>query len=673
MKKRCFLIVLLVAALFIPASSQIVIKEEARALAMDSIIAKYKALGALPLKERCLQTSAFMKTIKEIADSGITEDGNVWALFKDGVPYEIFGNMQALPPSKTEGSSWFPVSPSDFRGPRLDPESDTEARPFPAAWRTSETFPRPSGGQDVLQGNDLPVSTRARVAMALGNAFKDVTETIRRQLKIGGYNCVPGADASVETLKNLQGDGVFFLQAHGGDGEVHDPKTNSRVIEYILSTSSLWSVEQSNKYARQNMFKDGLLGVCEAVADRDPATQQLIDKRYFTITTRFIKKYWMFAENSFVFIDACNSIRLKETMTSAEVGVSVYGGYISTANDYCLDSVLFLFDRMLGANEITPREEIAPQRPFDYHSIALDMERKGLNPIPRKPDCKILFGLGPGNFGLLAPSLKVMSVLAYRSRLELTGLFGKDPGEKNRRVQMESVALPVESWEPERIVCHLPGPEIESAGEVTVINRGRLSNSRWLTRWTGTVQINRSSDEGRLHLIADFFLVFASDPWPYRERAGDKPVDNKYWTISSMAGSTCMWNASGEVSGVVNYQNQVVERWTGKGSPRIVLDWSLLPSLDGTFEVGGVPFRGNTLAVDFVILDQFTKMSQRSPAPVQLGRYTPKESDNCTVFWEPDREFNFPNGRIAVGDNDQDVITWSAMTASHRMPKDRPR
>jgi hypothetical protein len=688
---------------FLPLFSQQVLTEEARARAMDAIEAKFDSLRGLPAPERNNQTAAFMKTQKEIAEAGVTDDGNVWALFKDGVPYEIFGNMKPL--STKPGSLAIPTEPTSARpwiaAPRLQgkdqPASSTAAvlldnafedggpalrGPFAASFYSPTAVLTRSSPQSnpsaQLQGNDLPESTQARVANALGNAFQDITGNIRSMLEANnGYKCAPGNDASVETLMNVKGVGVFFMEAHGGNGMIHDPVKGKNNTIYILTTSSLWTPQLTRKYIEQNLFLDGCLGLCFAGADRDPHSPSIVhNKRYYTITSLFIKKFWRFSENSFVFIHACTSNTLKETMRNTDVHASIFGGYSNLGDDNCLESALFLFDRMLGANEVEPREEIAPQRPFDFQEIAVDMARKGLNPIAKKPTCKILFGLGPGNFGLLNPSLKYARIIPYESRVELIGLFGQDPGEKNRKVEIENIAVPVESWEPEKIICHLPDSENGSCGEIKVTHRGRVSNSRWLTQWKGTADF-REFEREDLRFNADFALRFVSDPWPYREHAGDKPISNRVWGVSSMSGSKCSWAASGQV---LAYGGKVVAKWSGQGTPSVVTDVLLAP-LSGTFEVGGpvTDLLGRDLWVSFAISDFFTELPFAKGDPRQGKRPTRLHAYNngqSAVKIQVSEDFDFSKGRCPAADDRDDSggeATWSEMKATHTMPKNARR
>ncbi len=688
--------VLLFACL--PLFSQQAVTEEARSRAMDAIEAKYDSLRALPSPERNRQTAAFMKTLKEIAEAGVSKDGNVWALFKDRVPYEIFANMTPLPPQSGPVRPPKPparptivplgiqetVRPAPIRPAAalayLHEEDGPAAVTFPSAGPWAPLSSRAGGVQAQLQGNDLPVSTQAQVANALGNAFLDGTGKIRSMLEAKeGYKCAPGNDASVETLMTIRDrkPGVFFLQAHGGSGQIHDPVTDTNIDSYIFVTSSISTPELTRKYIDQNLFVDGYLGRAYAEADRDPNDPSIVNhKRFYTITSLFIRKFWRFSDNSFVFIHACTSIAMKETMRAA--GASIYGGYDNLSNDYGLDSVLFLFDRMLGANldEVEPHEEIAPQRPFDYQDIAVDMERKGLNPIAKDPGCKILFGLGPGNFGLLNPSIKFARIIPYQSRVELIGLFGVDPGEKNRKVEIENIAVPVESWEPERIVCHLPDSENGSCGEIKSHPSRPRQQFPLADPMDGHGELSRVRREGS-PFQGRFYLRFVSDPWPYREHAGDKPIPHPAWGVSSMAGSKCSWVASGRV---VDYDGKVLVKWSGEGTPPVVTDDLLIP-LGGTFEVGGgvTDLLGRELWVSFGIVDNFTESPvargdpREGKRPTKLRAYNDGQS---AVKIHVSEDFEFLPGHCSASDESDESgegATWSGMKATHTMPKSARR
>src|SRR5439155_3326505 len=94
--------------------------------------------------------------------------------------------------------------------------------------------------------------------------------------------------------------------------------------------------------------------------------------------------------------------------------------------------------------------------------------------IPNDPQ----FNNGPapvGDLGVLAPSIRDLSVNRTDDILTLYGLFGENPGP-DREVTVDGVPLTVQSWERARIVCDLPAVGPGSAGYAVVTVRGHDSN-----------------------------------------------------------------------------------------------------------------------------------------------------------------------------------------------------
>src|SRR5262249_15836134 len=90
------------------------------------------------------------------------------------------------------------------------------------------------------------------------------------------------------------------------------------------------------------------------------------DQAWYAITPEFVKKYMSFADNAFVFLDACHSAE-NYTMRNAcfDKGASVYAGWKGGIHDeFAYRAHMFLLDRLLAANQYVP--ESPKQRSFDF-------------------------------------------------------------------------------------------------------------------------------------------------------------------------------------------------------------------------------------------------------------------------------------------------------------------
>jgi hypothetical protein len=99
----------------------------------------------------------------------------------------------------------------------------------------------------------------------------------------------------------------------------------------------------------------------------------------YAITARFVEKHMSFAENSFVFLNACSSAADDGAMREAcfKKGASIYAGWDAIGlADEMSRAGSFFFDRLLAANQYEP--ESPKQRPFDYRAIHRDMAKRGI-------------------------------------------------------------------------------------------------------------------------------------------------------------------------------------------------------------------------------------------------------------------------------------------------------
>jgi hypothetical protein len=643
------------------------ISPAARVKLMDSIRAKFDSLKGQPPAKRRELTLAFMKSLKEVSRATITPDGNVCCVFRDNMPYMILGSMVPSPgkPQPDKGAFFGASGPTL---PFAEPLAVPSATVLPSA---------------QFQGNDLPLVTRARICNTLGATFGNGYKKIRELLTSKGYQVAPGEDASLATLMNLGVNGVFVMATHGGNGYVWNKEKKDWVLDYILVSGEVYSDALEKKFTDMGMKFDGLIGTCEALYDIDPVTKKEINKRYFTISKAFIKKYWKFSHNSFVAIHACTSFNLRDVMATADVNASVYAGYNDLGVNDCWKGMVFLFDRLMGINDdaVLPHEDDCPQRPFDYSSLDTDIKKKGLYPVKFSHEgvnhsTSLQFSPGRDDFGLLAPSIKWMACVPYQRKLDIQGIFGEDPGNGLRSVTIGGTAMVVDKWTPNKITVFLPNSEEGSHGEVKVIHMGRESNSRWLCNWKGTLNVKMRGND-TLAFNAEFLLNFNSDPWSYREYPGEKPVFPMIWNAYSTMGSSCTWTALGQEK---DSNGNVLTMWVGGGSPNVWLDENMGTSK--TFGVGGA---GDSflkkISFFIAIMDTFAFTRSGNTnynTPVKLGAWIQGQSMVQAKF---DSDFNIFGGKEEIDDEPSRLsyyahsgsVTWTGMQCRFPMPKTAPR
>ena len=144
--------------------------------AISAILEFVNAHGTSTQATRRTEWLAFVQSRAEVLLSGINDDG-VWAIFRNGAPLMILDNRDLDPPSSL-------VS--------------TEVASLAVATVT-----------------EVPKGTSARIINTLGAGFIDETPPISQLLASKGYSVVrdPG---TVESMRNISGDGVFYISSHGG-------------------------------------------------------------------------------------------------------------------------------------------------------------------------------------------------------------------------------------------------------------------------------------------------------------------------------------------------------------------------------------------------------------------------------------------------------------------------
>ncbi|TEU16392.1 MAG: hypothetical protein E3J21_10775 [Anaerolineales bacterium] len=222
---------------------------------------------------------------------------------------------------------------------------------------------------------------------ALGSFYGDLTPPIKSWLSASGYQLAAG-DATVEGLKKVSGDGIFYFNTHGGwltkikfcgriklDGifyfNTHGgwrPNIHGERV-YGLFTST--PVNDANDILLKEDLDKGRLRYASAPHDINPDFDPEVDPdprseecknadppckkpytnaSHYAITAKFVEHYMSFGGNSFVYIDACSSEtnEIKQAFLG-KPGVSVHAGWTgSVGNGFGTSATRFLFDGLLG-------------------------------------------------------------------------------------------------------------------------------------------------------------------------------------------------------------------------------------------------------------------------------------------------------------------------------------
>ena len=387
--------------------------------------------------------------------------------------------------------------------------------------------------------NEVPTAATARVLQAFGPEFDcaDTVAALAKSLRQVGYALRAGDPnrASLEALREVRGDGYFYINTHGG---AFQPTIvgGVKVPMYSIQSSTMVSPTlEAEPTLRGDLDLRRITYFSASTGDTVLGIPQF-DTRY-GITANFVAAYWSFATNSVVVINACSSARVAEAKWSAgfvdachDAGAGVYLGWnesVSPAGAF--RATQYFTDRLLGANAFEP--EKTAQRPFAWDAVMADMQKKSVH-IDPDTGAAFLALPKPGSTTVqfLAPSIHHVETDEYRDELRLYGRFGSTRGE----VFIDATPRTIKDWTPERIVVDLPQSGAGSCGPVQVLARGLKSNVRQLTEWTMELDYTYIMMEAQGLKVAGLGRIrLRADVGATREAPGEEPTKPVRHTIAT--------------------------------------------------------------------------------------------------------------------------------------------
>lgn len=410
--------------------------------------------------------------------------------------------------------------------------------------REFDAVPEGLAAGNRIQGlapTELPASGWARLLQSFGDwqlTQQPVYQLAATLEDPGGYALRVGkvGDARLTALRRVSGDGFFYFNTHGGRQWKTQDLTLPRF--YSLQSSTLITPGSELDPEIQADQAAGLLTYFTATTGdeaTDPitgVTRDVYDTRY-GITADFVKKYWSFAPNSIVFLNACFSAHTANPEGAQAFidacwskGAGVYFGWTGRANSgTCFSSARYFVDRLVGANKFM--KENPDQRAFPWDLVYDDMKKRGLThdaatggdliPFPR-----------PGNATvILDPSIRELLVDEIAEKVTLKGTFGSKEG----KVTVGGRELTGCSWAHDAIVCPLPltGPGSNGDAFVEVpseLGRTRKSNVHQLTEWKVPLRYVWTDAYGAAPWKVEGRgnLRFRADVGTYRDKPGAAPI-----------------------------------------------------------------------------------------------------------------------------------------------------
>ncbi|RZI40811.1 hypothetical protein EGT07_21160 [Herbaspirillum sp. HC18] len=475
---------------------------------------------------------AYVLAQPEFIEAGVGKD-QLWAKFSDGRYFLYLDNWKV---------------PSDAAQPSAQ-RASSSAAPVPMALAKSAL------------ARELPSSAQAKLIMIDADEFKNFggTEVLGKAgqaLKKQGWNVSTSVDFSVDALKSLGTVGLLYLNTHSGVLGPDDKKQYAM----ITSTQSTW--ENEIKYADD--VADGTL-----IYTRERTLKQAVGfgrLPNYAITSKFVRKYWNFSENSLVVLMACHggefgASEFRDALTAKRAGTII--GWNGSSNPNGYEMVNRLFDRLTGANVVDPKNPA--NRAFHFDDVWTYLEKDGylFTPAIEKGDAPVAVKRFGDGFDLTNPVISELQV-TLNDKLIIHGEFGTEPG----KVSIDGTEVPA-TWSADGTMIQVTLPTGDSPGSygnVAVTARGRKSNPRTLASWRGQVtylyeDLPAEGGAGTLSQQVVVDLHLRGDPYAMRT-AVNGSLFNNTWNVIPASDTAAKWSASGTRS----FDGQAFETWSGNGN-----------------------------------------------------------------------------------------------------------
>jgi hypothetical protein len=496
-----------------------------RNAAMDTVNLAWGGINTGSLATDNQALVAYINTLPDFADAGISADGTVWARFKDGYP--VIFKTKIVPPGTV------------ISAPKMNPA------------RAITRSPIPQGDKAVLVDVDL---------LADGSLG-----TIQPALQKKGYtpSRLRGTVAEFLSIKNVS---VLFISSHGGT-----QTTKSGKLSYVVMTNEKvapFDPLDANANSLKALYRADELTMAGVRVRDTNGVQISVPGSYWSVTDVFVKNNWSFTGNSLVVLDTCELFKDNVLTAAADkvvyqnfraaltgAGAAVLVGWDGQVSPGFASNVMQLFfDRVLGANAYQPESPL--QRPFSFKDVHDWLVSSGKH---HETAGGALMLQGSGQ---LVPTIQRALVYtpaagaqhAGKWILELSGEFNTEAGI----VTVNNIERPWLSWTDHNIIVELPASMDSpgSSGDVVVEVRQHRSNALPLTQWTGTVrQAQLGTDIGSVASVDITCPVRATvDVHFNRETPGVTPkmISSLFFEVVAPCAYTLSGSWSETISGETN-------------------------------------------------------------------------------------------------------------------------
>jgi hypothetical protein len=497
--------------------------DETRLAALARCDVKATELNELKSEADQKQFIAWVKQQPEFRTAGLLDGSGTYAVFTDErVAFFVDTPLTGDPPDggrKRGGESTDAIAEDKSAG---------------RANQIARTMDVPKSKQVTLyNGMGAYFNTSGNNAAALEKIFN---------ASLSKFSVTP-KDATIENLKTVSGDGIFYIFTHGGGGAIPKPAPEKDSL-YVMSLWTKNKVTPQSEGTYKQLLNEKKVAYMRSTFDSEAR------EWHYGITAEFIRESMSFAENSIIYLDACNTFRstpggiiFRQTvLNKAGAKKATYFGWTNETNAF--NSALtsqFIFDRLLGTNteikvETTTIPKEAPlQRPFDLAKVYADVLSRGYAYCPNGAVIAYQSTADPQDEILIVPTIEKLEVFespseAAESILRITGSFGNEKGKVTvNGVDMENV-----TWGRNYITCSIPDGGEAYAGNVIVSVHDLQSNPVPLTAWE--LQITYATNDNGIKMQGVIDLKLRADVHPRRTFPGQQPSRPEYPDLSPSSG-----------------------------------------------------------------------------------------------------------------------------------------
>ncbi|HVJ47301.1 MAG TPA: hypothetical protein VM511_12990, partial [Luteolibacter sp.] len=412
--------------------------------------------------------------------STLTED--VLVQFKDGIEVTLM-----RPARRYTGASGLEA-----------PLSAKIQRPARMA-KTAAVAPKMAEAEE--SGENLPGSNAAVTAFSLESTFPNSAPTIAGWLSSNQYQVTQFPSTTVDQVQQwcaAKELGALFWQSHGCPYTLAPNKEGIGLVTRQFAPDYL--IE--GKY--KTLVKAGEL---KFAIDDNPWKIP-----YFTIPAKFVRKYFKFAPNSIVVVDACFGASPELAESFKDAGCGSYASWDWLSGPWSGTPCLKIFDRLLGMNQEPPVSNPI-ERSFSLKmtrwwmsAFDFDVDPSPMYENQSRPNAKLTWTHHPDTPAhILKPTImRVLHEDAWPSepyaKYLIEGDFGDDPGEGLREVLWGGLPMKVVRWSPyDGITIRMPSsPPVGSIQVVMKKNFTTRSNAVPITEWAVPFTYEAKGDGGLL-------------------------------------------------------------------------------------------------------------------------------------------------------------------------------